>query len=181
MCRKEESDTHPPSMSSHPLTNPISHKPILEDPRSLRLSFSPTYSLVGIYRLLTDYHLQSAVWAKCKHGTLRGLAVGGFWVFISWRSQLGFVEKFLMGTKQVTRFAGKDTTILGYTIPLALYATFFIVGSQFWYSESGIVSIQNAMDLTIRFFSLFLVLRFFLSKNIRIARARAWSQVNTSS
>ncbi|CED84787.1 hypothetical protein [Phaffia rhodozyma] len=138
---------------SHPLTNPISHTTLLEDPRSLRLSFSPTYSVVGIYRLLTDSRLQHAVWSKTKHGTIRGLLVGGFWVFLSWRSQQGFIEKFLMGTKVVTRFAGKDTSVFGYNVPLSLYATIFLLSSQFWY-----------------------ILRFFLSKNISIARARAWSQ-----
>ena len=47
---------------------------------SRRLSFPPSYVVVGIYRLINDKSLLKAAWDKCRHGTQRGLAVGFVWV-----------------------------------------------------------------------------------------------------
>lgn len=47
---------------------------------SYRLQFSPSYAIVGIYRLATDKSLYRPAWDKCKHGTQRGLIVGFVWV-----------------------------------------------------------------------------------------------------
>ncbi|KAL7415672.1 hypothetical protein BDY24DRAFT_413246 [Mrakia frigida] len=156
---KTELDIDAPSSSPAPTNEiPLStaiHETsaFLSSPSSSRLSFPPTYALIGIYRLLSDPHLRNPIWAKTRNGTLRGLAVGAAWIFISWRSQLGFVERFLMGTRMIKKFANNEggTVILGYNLPLAVYATIFIIGGQFWY-----------------------ILKFFLSKNIKIARKRAW-------
>ena len=45
-----------------------------------RLQFSPSYIVVGVYRLFTDKALYVPAWEKCKHGTQRGLVVGLAWV-----------------------------------------------------------------------------------------------------
>lgn len=52
---------------------------------SRRLSFPPSYVVVGIYRLINDKALLKPAWDKCRHGTQRGLTVGFIWV-----SPLGF-------------------------------------------------------------------------------------------
>lgn len=175
-----------------------------------RLSFPPAYSIVGIYRLFTDVRLRSAVWAKCKHGTVRGAAVGAGWIFVSWRVQLGFVERFLMGSKRVLRY--KDDTVifgvsLGYSlskrfetraidayllpsslkhaVPLAAYATIFIISSQFWsvLSLCLVVWLCETTDSLICDFQLVrYILKFFLSKNIRPSALpdERWSTMDPS-
>lgn len=45
-----------------------------------RLSFPPSYVVVGIYRLINDKSLLKPAWDKCRHGTKRGLTVGFVWV-----------------------------------------------------------------------------------------------------
>jgi len=45
-----------------------------------RLEFSPSYILVGVYRLSTDSSIRVPVWKKCKHGFIRGILVGFAWV-----------------------------------------------------------------------------------------------------
>lgn len=45
-----------------------------------RLQFPPSYVVVGFYRLITDKNLRTAAWQKCKHGFVRGAAVGLVWV-----------------------------------------------------------------------------------------------------
>ena len=47
---------------------------------TLRLEFPPSYVVVGVYRLATDKSLHVPIWNKCKHGFIRGLAVGAGWV-----------------------------------------------------------------------------------------------------
>jgi hypothetical protein len=45
-----------------------------------RLSFPPSYVVVGVYRLLSDKALFSPVWQGCRSGFLRSAAIGGVWV-----------------------------------------------------------------------------------------------------
>lgn len=47
---------------------------------TLRLQFTPTYVIVGAYRLFNDETLYGPAWKKCKHGTVRGAVVGTVWV-----------------------------------------------------------------------------------------------------
>lgn len=68
------------------LSQPIPHNNKLENvPPSLqranlRLHFTPTYAIVGVYRLFTDEKLYVPAWEKCKHATVRGVVVGVLWV-----------------------------------------------------------------------------------------------------
>ena len=48
--------------------------------REERLNFPPVYVVVGVYRLLTVKNLYIPVWAKCKHGVVRGVVGGAGWV-----------------------------------------------------------------------------------------------------
>ena len=45
-----------------------------------RLSFPPSYAVVGVYRLATDRTLFVPVWEKCRHGAVRGAGVALVWV-----------------------------------------------------------------------------------------------------
>ena len=47
-----------------------------------RLQFTPSYVLVGVYRLFTDKNLYGPAWKKCQHGFVRGATVGLGWVGI---------------------------------------------------------------------------------------------------
>lgn len=45
-----------------------------------RLQFSPTYVVVGVYRLFTDKNLYIPAWRKCQHGLMRGASISLIWV-----------------------------------------------------------------------------------------------------
>jgi len=49
---------------------------------ALRMSFPPSYVLVGVYRLFTDRLLWQPAWDKCKHAVRRGAIAGAVWVSI---------------------------------------------------------------------------------------------------
>ena len=66
----------PPKMSQGPRPTTASPPPLA----GFRLGFSPSYILVGVYRLSADPLLRVPVWDKCKHGFVRGLLVGLAWV-----------------------------------------------------------------------------------------------------
>jgi len=120
---------------------------------ALRLEFPPSYVLVGVYRLFTDKKLYGPAWDKCKHATSRGAIVGGIWAFFTFAIQKEFIELFLLNSPRITGLS-RDT-MFGYKIPFSIhtYAAVLIVSSQVTY-----------------------ILRFFLNRNIRIARDRAWDQ-----
>lgn len=63
------------SQPSQPLVSDPSHKA-----RQSRLQFSPSYALVGVYRLSRDPNLYKPIWDKVRHGARRGALVGLGWV-----------------------------------------------------------------------------------------------------
>ena len=104
---------------------------LVTDPRAFRLSYPPVYAAVGAYRLLTDWSLFWAVWKKCKHGAIRGLAVGGGWVFLSAKAQLAVIRRFGQYLPIVKKY-NTEHVVLGQTISVATYATTFILSAQFY-------------------------------------------------
>lgn len=116
-----------------------------------RMEFPPSYVVVGIYRLFTDKALLIPTWDKCKHATQRGLAVGLVWGFLTFGIQKKFVEIFLANSPRIIGLS--NDTVFGYKVPFNVhtYAAILLLGSQ-------VTTILN----------------FFLYKNIRIARDRAW-------
>ncbi|KAI5114639.1 hypothetical protein M0805_000762, partial [Coniferiporia weirii] len=121
--------------------------------RQERLAFPPIYVVVGAYRLLTDKNLYGPTWLKCKHGFFRGTVVGLGWAALSFNVQRTFVELFLRNSPSVTGL--NHESVFGYQFPFSVttYATLLFLSNQ-----------------------VTLILKFFLSKNIRIARERAWEQ-----
>ena len=63
-----------PTMSADPRPTPS------QSLADFRLNLSPSYVLVGVYRLSTDASIRVPVWKKCKHGFLRGAFVALVWV-----------------------------------------------------------------------------------------------------
>ncbi|KAL1950365.1 hypothetical protein VTO73DRAFT_5489 [Trametes versicolor] len=122
-----------------------------------RLQFPPSYVVVGFYRLVTDRNLYVPAWQKCKHGFVRGATVALVWGIGSFKIQRKFVEVFLINSPRVSGLS--QNAIFGIPMPFDLptYATLFFLSSQ--------VSA---------------VIYFFLSRNIRIARERAYDQTITS-
>ncbi|TBU37229.1 hypothetical protein BD309DRAFT_974463 [Dichomitus squalens] len=118
-----------------------------------RMQFPPSYVVVGFYRLLTDPHLRVPAWKKCEHAFMRGATVGLVWATGTYKIQKLFVEYFLINSPRVTGLS-RDA-LFGIPLPFDVptYATLFFLSSQ--------VSA---------------VIYFFLSRNIRIARERAYEQ-----
>ncbi|KAF9448787.1 hypothetical protein P691DRAFT_668783 [Macrolepiota fuliginosa MF-IS2] len=118
---------------------------------TLRLEFSPSYVVVGAYRLITDETLLKPTWDKCKHATRRGGTVGLIWAFLTFHVQKKFIEIFLRNSPKVTGLS--NNTVLGYNVPFNVhtYAAILLISSQ----------------VTI-------IMRFFLARNMAIARDRAW-------
>jgi len=118
---------------------------------TLRLCFTPSYVIVGVYRLLSDEALFLPVWNMCRRGFLRGIAVGSVWSFLTFSVQRGLVRTFWLNSPRVVGHS--NDTILGFRPPFDIptWATLVILSSQ----------------LTIIF-------NFFLSHNLRSARKHAW-------
>ncbi|KDR86127.1 hypothetical protein GALMADRAFT_219127 [Galerina marginata CBS 339.88] len=136
----------------------MEHVPAALQRATMRMQFPPSYALVGVYRLFTDKLLYKPAWDKCRHATQRGAIVGGIWALLTFSIQRRFIELFLSNSPRITGLS-RDDTVFGYKVPFSLYtyATIMILGSQVTY-----------------------ILRFFLSRNIRIARDRAWDQTVAS-
>ncbi|KAG9311727.1 hypothetical protein JVU11DRAFT_7967 [Chiua virens] len=154
---------------------------------TLRLNFPPSYVVVGVYRLCTDRSLYKPAWDKCKHGVRRGLIVGFVWVrlgkytkrlleptcaktCLTYRIQRHFIRTLLnnpssiFSLNYITRLSQtasdlSEETFLGFKLPFgaSTYVVMLLIGTQ-------VTSIIN----------------FFLSRNIRIARQRAWDQTVAS-
>ncbi|KAH6891650.1 hypothetical protein BKA70DRAFT_1162581 [Coprinopsis sp. MPI-PUGE-AT-0042] len=131
-------------------TDPL-HIPANLENAQFRMDFPVSYVFVGVYRLFTDPSLWQPAWEKCRNGTRRGLIVGAVWVALTFGIQKRFVEVFLRNSPRITGLS--NDTVLGYKIPMGLhtYATLLYASHQ-----------------------LTSILYFFLSKNIRIARDRAY-------
>ncbi|KAF8131440.1 hypothetical protein EV363DRAFT_1330070 [Boletus edulis] len=137
---------------------------------TLRLSFPPSYIAVGVYRLCTDESLYKPAWDKCKHGVQRGLIVGFVWTFLTYRIQRHIIRALLnnpsslFSLSYIIRLSQTASdlsaeTFLGFRLPfnVSTYMAILLLGSQ-------VTSI----------------ITFFLSRNIRIARQRAWNQTVAS-
>ena len=61
------------------------------------LHFPPAYTVVGLYRLLTDPSIRTPVLDKIRHASIRGLVVGLIYAAGSWRILDWFIRRFLVG------------------------------------------------------------------------------------
>ncbi|EAU92120.2 hypothetical protein CC1G_11405 [Coprinopsis cinerea okayama7 len=134
-----------------PSEDPLASLPPTLHRAHLRMEFPPSYALVGVYRLFTDKSLWKPAWEKCRNGTRRGLIVGLVWVFLTWGIQKKFIEVFLSNSPRITGLS--NDTVFGWKVPFSLhtYAALLYAADQLTW-----------------------ILSFFISKNMRIARDRAW-------
>ncbi|RXK39241.1 hypothetical protein M231_03461 [Tremella mesenterica] len=135
------------------------------------LQFPPLYTLVGIYRILTDPLVRTPVLDKIRHASIRGLIVGALYAAGTWRPMGWFVRRFLVGGQ---RFLGIGLGSRGK------------VGEAVGESMGGVVHVGMGrlsvpVDLVLYTHMLVLlpqlssILRFFIYKNLRIARSRAYA------
>ncbi|KAJ8457247.1 hypothetical protein ONZ45_g18385 [Pleurotus djamor] len=120
---------------------------------NLRLNFPPSYVLVGVYRLCTDKALYKPAWDKCKHAARRGAIVALIWAVLTYRVQRKFIQIFLANSPTVAGLS--DDTIFGLPVPFSVY------------SYAAMVFLGEQITM---------ILQFFMSRNMRIARDRAWAQ-----
>ncbi|KIY74004.1 hypothetical protein CYLTODRAFT_416649 [Cylindrobasidium torrendii FP15055 ss-10] len=118
-----------------------------------RIQFTPSYVIVGVYRLFTDRTLSKPVWDKTKHGLRRGTTLSLVWGVLTFGIQRAFVAYFMSKSPRVTGLA--DDTFFGYQLPFSLIS----------YATVTFIAAQATMAI-----------RFFLSRNLRIARDRVWDQ-----
>ncbi|ORY34271.1 hypothetical protein BCR39DRAFT_575803 [Naematelia encephala] len=130
------------------------------------LHLPPAYTLVGIYRLVTDPFIRQPVLDKIKHASIRGIVVGVVYAAGSWKILDWFVRTFLVGgggwfgRKQVEAAISKSDRghvwvglgQFGVSLDLVLYTHLLILLPQ-----------------------LSSILRFFIYKNLRLARSRAFA------
>jgi hypothetical protein len=83
------------------------------------LSLPPSYTIVGVYRLLTDPSVRDPVWAKVKHAVVRGALVGGAYAILGWGIMDWVVRRFIVRGR-----AGERVTIG--SGPLALSIDFVL-------------------------------------------------------
>ncbi|BEI99891.1 hypothetical protein CcaverHIS631_0409340 [Cutaneotrichosporon cavernicola] len=120
------------------------------------LAFPPAYTVVGAYRLWHDPSIRAPVVAKLKHATARGLAVGAAYAVFGWGVMNWVVKRFMVRGRvgeRVTVGAGS----LALTVDLVLYTHIMWLLPQ-----------------------LSRLLKFFIRKNLRIARGRAYNLTLTS-
>ncbi|WWC66210.1 uncharacterized protein I206_100111 [Kwoniella pini CBS 10737] len=128
------------------------------------LHLPPLYTLVGLYRLVTDPFIRQPVLDKIKHASVRGLVVGGVYAAATWKVMDWFVEHFLVGEgwnvfkshKALEKSSSGVVNVgigrLSVPIDIVLYTHLFILLPQ-----------------------LSSILRYFIYKNLKIARSRAFS------
>ena len=61
------------------------------------LHIPPLYTVVGLYRLLTDRSIREPVFDKVRHAAVRGLIVGALYAVGSWKVMRWFVKTFVVG------------------------------------------------------------------------------------
>lgn len=120
---------------------------------TFRMEFPPSYVIVGLYRFFTDKSLYKPAWDKCKHAARRGAIVGAVWFVLTFYIQRGFVVLFMSNSASLTGLSGD--TIFGYPVPFNVHThtTLWVMSKQITF-----------------------ILKFFMARNLRIARERVWAQ-----
>ncbi|KAK8866100.1 hypothetical protein IAR55_001251 [Kwoniella newhampshirensis] len=133
------------------------------------LHLPPLYTLVGFYRLITDPSIRKPVLDKVKHASIRGIVVAGIYTVVSWNTLDWFVRHFLVGSgggifgflkhgRAGLTQEGVDGVVrvglgrLGVDVNAVLYTHLLILLPQ-----------------------LSSILRFFIYKNLKLARSRAYA------
>lgn len=149
------------------------------------LHFPPAYSFVGLYRLLTDPTIRGPVLDKVKHASIRGSIVAIVYAAVSWRPIDYFIKRFLVGEgwkwfglkkvrEVVEAHEGGRVNVMGMNLDLVFCKSKQTDTVIF----SGLVSLlTHGLDthLLILLPQVSGILRFFVYKNLKIARSRAYA------
>ncbi|ODN90207.1 hypothetical protein L198_06225 [Cryptococcus wingfieldii CBS 7118] len=127
------------------------------------LHFPPLYIVVGLYRLLSDPSIRSPVFDKIKHATARGLIVGAVYAVFSWNFLNWVIRRFLMGGS----WWKKGEEVMKESVDGTVR-----VGLGRWGVTLDVVLYTHLLILLPQLSS---ILRFFIYKNLKLARSRAYA------
>lgn len=135
----------------------------------------PLYTLVGIYRLLTDPSIRGPVLDKVKHASVRGIVVALVYAVVSWRPLRWFIKRFLVGGEwTLFGFRKVKEVVDGHTDgKVAIRGfEFDIVFCEFPMVDKVLKPDTHLLILIPQISS---ILRFFIYKNLKLARSRAYA------
>ncbi|TYJ52735.1 hypothetical protein B9479_006669 [Cryptococcus floricola] len=127
------------------------------------LHFPPLYTLVGLYRLLSDPSIRTPVFDKVKHATARGLIVAAVYAVFSWSFLDWVIRRFLIGGS----WWKKGEEVMKESVDGTVR-----VGFGRWGVTLDVVLYTHLLMLLPQLSS---ILRFFIYKNLKLARSRAYA------
>ncbi|OXB34013.1 hypothetical protein LQV05_002113 [Cryptococcus neoformans] len=127
------------------------------------LHLPPLYAIVGLYRLATDPSIRTPVLDKVKHAAVRGIVVGSVYTVLSWKAMDWFIRKFLIsgGWWKKGEEVLKDSVDGSVQVGLGKFSL-----------NLNAVLYTHLLILLPQLSS---ILRFFIYKNLKIARSRAYA------
>ncbi|OXC67796.1 hypothetical protein AYX13_03691 [Cryptococcus neoformans] len=127
------------------------------------LHLPPLYAIVGLYRLATDPSIRTPVLDKVKHAAVRGIVVGSVYTVLSWKAMDWFIRKFLISGG----WWKKGEEVLKDSIDGSVQ-----VGLGKFSLNLNAILYTHLLILLPQLSS---ILRFFIYKNLKIARSRAYA------
>jgi hypothetical protein len=148
------------------------------------LHFPPAYTLVGLYRLITDPSIRTPVLDKVKHASVRGAVVALVYAVGSWRVLDWIIRKFLIGGRG--GFLGLRRGKVGDAVKESVDGLVRVGLGRFGFDIDLVFckhypAVKSGDELTTDTHLLILlpqissILRFFIYKNLKIARSRAYA------
>lgn len=145
------------------------------------LHLPPLYAIVGLYRLATDPSIRTPVLDKVRHAAVRGIVVGGVYTALSWKVMDWFIQKFLISGGWWRKGEGvlKDRVDGSVKVGLGKFSlSLNVVFCEFSESRAGVDMVLTEIPdthLLILLPQLSSILRFFIYKNLKLARSRAYA------
>ncbi|KIR59133.1 hypothetical protein I314_05117 [Cryptococcus bacillisporus CA1873] len=127
------------------------------------LHLPPLYAIVGLYRLANDPSIRTPVLDKVKHAAVRGIVVGGVYTALSWKVMDWFIQKFLISGGWWRKGEGVLKESVDGSVKVGL-GKFSLSLNVVLYTHLLILLPQLSS-----------ILRFFIYKNLKIARSRAYA------
>ncbi|CAD6580267.1 MAG: hypothetical protein TREMPRED_002700 [Tremellales sp. Tagirdzhanova-0007] len=144
----------------------------------LEFPFTPIYTIVGIYRLLTDPLIRGPVLDKVKHASLRGFVVSAVYAVGSWNLLGWFVRRYLVGgAGWFGMTMGRTRAKVGEAVKESAGGNVRVGSSGFGFDVNLVLCkwFFRYTHLLILVPQLSSILRFFIYKNLRIARSKAYA------
>lgn len=145
------------------------------------LHLPPLYAIVGLYRLATDPSIRTPVLDKVKHAAVRGIVVGSVYTVLSWKAMDWFIRKFLIsgGWWKKGEEVLKDSVDGSVQVGLGKFSlnlnAILCEFSKFTMGDDMMLIKIPDTHLLILLPQLSSILRFFIYKNLKISRSRAYA------